>query len=681
QITTSATHTGTAALNAALTTGHTVVDGDFSATWTTDAWVGTQFSSLVAADTAVYDTNNTLIASGPAQVLVANGESGIALALGDTLTYTVSGSGSASFYAPALSTLGVGNNWSDYTSEIHSNNPYGIGLQGADVIIDGQILDGEDMVLVITGTATLQGQGQTLAPNFTNEVTIEATDAAVQFGPAAVLTGTLPTNPANGFALPGYSGPLTIQPHTIALDLVELSGQANRDLAIALDPITSTLTPLESATFQANILSSQADVYTTTVSAPAGWNVMLDNSGLITATPPLGAQPGDYPILVAAQSAASSNLLWATAVHTATITPHEGIALTVAPDLLTTVPWAQTDFAFPGDDDINNGQPQVSGAAFIATITNTSSAAHIFDVQIQPNGFSSDWIILGGAGRTDSTQVALPPGGSGQLGVYISPVGLAALPAEGTQYPFDVVATAVDNAALTQSDNETFIMPAVQFAYVAAQPELIYSAPGASTSFDVTVTNVGNSTADFPLTVEMPLPGWAIIDGWTVPTLAPAEASTQPITITTPSGELGQVYVVAAGSQSGPYRPTAYVGVEMVSAEALPIYKIATRVAGPCAIGDNQVSLPAALQFLALSLTDLKQSCQAGACAPDLRDRVISGALASATHTAELSPLVTSDELLEQIVVYMAAHSDSVTLNSDMSAIGSAIVQLEGEVC
>jgi len=226
----------------------------------------------------------------------------------------------------------------------------------------------------------------------------------VQFGPAAVLSGTLPANPVNGFALPGYNGPLTIRQHTIALDLVELNGQAARDLALALAPITSTLTPVESATFQANILSNQDDVYTTTVSAPAGWDVTIDSSGLITAAPPSGAQPGDYPILVAAQSVNVAEPLWATAIHTATITAYEGLALTVAPDLLTTVPWAQTGFAFPGGDDINNGQPQVSGAAFIATISNTSSAAHTFDIQIVPNSFPTEWIgciqNLGGKHKT-----------------------------------------------------------------------------------------------------------------------------------------------------------------------------------------------------------------------------------------------------------------------------------------
>ncbi|MCP4424099.1 MAG: hypothetical protein GY803_06385, partial [Chloroflexi bacterium] len=128
-------------------------------------------------------------------------------------------------------------------------------------------------------------------------------------------------------------------------------------------------------------------------------------------------------------------------------------------------------------------------------------------------------------------------------------------------------------------------------------------------------------------------------------------------------------------------RPTAYVGVEMVSAEALPVYKTATQVAGPCAIGDNQVSLPAALQFLALSLTDLKQSCQTSSCALDLRDRVVSGALATAGHAAELSPLITADELLEQIAAGMTAHSDYAALNGDMSGIGNAVIQLESEAC
>lgn len=75
QITVTAAHTGTLPLDAALTTGYTILDGDFSAVWTTDAWVGTQFSLLSALDTAVYDETDTLIASGPAQVIPENGES------------------------------------------------------------------------------------------------------------------------------------------------------------------------------------------------------------------------------------------------------------------------------------------------------------------------------------------------------------------------------------------------------------------------------------------------------------------------------------------------------------------------------------------------------------------------------------------------------------------------------
>lgn len=381
QIAVTAVHTTTSPLDASLTTGHTTIVGDFSAVWTTDAWVGTQFSVLSALDTAVYDETNTLIARGQAQVLPENGESAVALAMGDVLTYTVSGNGSAAFYAPALSTLGVGGAWNDYTAVIHANSPYGIGLQGADVIVNGQIYSG-NLVLVVTGTTTLQGQGQTLVPNFTNQVVISATNAAVQMGPAAVLTGTLPGSVVNGFALPDYTGQLAVSQHTAELDQVTFSGIAARDLSLTLDPSTSSVTPVESASFQAVIASNADDVYDVGVFAPAGWNVRINNSGAITAAPPLGAQPGDYALQVTAQSAAGESLA-ATAVHTVTVTAYEGMDLSVAPDPLTTVPWGQSAYAFDSNDGINNGRPQIprviihSPKRLTGTITKCGACPHV----------------------------------------------------------------------------------------------------------------------------------------------------------------------------------------------------------------------------------------------------------------------------------------------------------------
>lgn len=642
--------------------------------------MGTQFSVLSALDAAVYDETDTLIARGPAQVIPENGGSAVALAMGDILTYTVSGNGSAAFYAPALSTLGVGGVWNDYTAVIQANSPYGIGLQGADVIVNGQIYSG-DLVLVITGTTTLQGRGQTLVPNFAHQVVISATNAAVQMGPAALLTGTLPSSVVNGFALPDYTGQLTVSQHTTEFDQITFDGLAARDLSLTLDPSTSSVTPVESASFQAVIASNADDVYDVGVSAPAGWNVYIENSGLITATPPLGAQPGDYALQVTAQSAAAGEPLAATAVHTVTVTAYEGMALSVAPDPLTTVPWGQSAYAFDSDDGINNGRPQIPGAAFIATITNTSSVAHTLDVQVTPSGFSADWILLGGTGRANSAQVSLSPGGVGQLGVYISPVGLATLPAEGTSYPFNVTATAVANPGLSETDNETFIMPAVQFAYVAVQPELIYSAPGISGAFAATVTNVGNSVETFPLSIDFPPSDWAVAAGWNAAALSPGEASTQMITITTPTGELGQTYAVGVRTLSGVYRPTVYVDVELVSPAALPIYEAVNSTRDLCAVTDHEIALPAALEALALSVTELDDSCQAGICALDLRDRVVADLRDVADYTQLAHWTSTTAVSLRQLAASMETHTDQAAISSDIVAVGDQITQLETEFC
>jgi hypothetical protein len=57
--------------------------------------------------------------------------------------------------------LGVGGNWLTYTAQVNSAAPYGVGLRGAIVSVDGQEYTGT-LALVTTGTLILQGYGQTL---------------------------------------------------------------------------------------------------------------------------------------------------------------------------------------------------------------------------------------------------------------------------------------------------------------------------------------------------------------------------------------------------------------------------------------------------------------------------------------------------------------------------------------
>jgi phosphatidylserine/phosphatidylglycerophosphate/cardiolipin synthase-like enzyme len=469
-VTATATH-ATAPIAASLTTSHTVFGGNLDATWATDAWAEAQFTSLSVPWAQVYDEHNTLLAAGAVQASPVVGEgsppsqggagggSAIAIALGDLLTYTIAGTGFAATYAPAVEGLGVGGHWLTYTAQVESADPaaaYDVRLLNAAVTVDGSLLAGStppsqggagggSLTLVTSDTVRLAGRGRTLVPNFAERVAIQATDADVQISDPATQR----------ISLSGYSGPITITEHTTDLDLVELDGPAARDLSLETVPASSSIAPVETASFQTEIRSNADDVYEVTVVPPLGWQAQVDATGLVTITPALDAEPGAYQVHLVAQSTsppsqggAGGASIWATAVHEVTILPWQGMELSVAPDPFTTVPMGPASppqaGGTGGGASINNGQTQVPGAAFIATITNTSSAAHTFDVEVVPDGFSAEWIVLGGAGRSPTTTVRLSAGSSGNLGVYVSPLDLdvlneVAIPTQARAFILDTV--------------------------------------------------------------------------------------------------------------------------------------------------------------------------------------------------------------------------------------------------
>ncbi len=596
QVSTNATH-GDAPLSASLAASHAILYGGIKAVWTTDAWTSAQFTTLSIPRAQLYDEQDTLIATGLIQARSANGRSAVALALGDTLTYTIVGTGTTSFYAPALSGLGVGGNWLTYTAQISSETLYGVGLQGAIVSVDGQEYTGT-LVLVTTDTLALQGQGHTLTPNFSDRATVQVSDSAVHIGSASLLAGSLPYGVADGFALSGYTGTLTITEHTPDLNLVELEGTFARDLALTLNPPTSSITPLEVSVFQPEIHSNQDDTYTVTVVPPLGWQAQIDFSGQITITPPLDAQPGDYSVRVSAQSVNSASLLFSTAVHTVSIASCSGMQLAVAPDPLTTVPWGAI-LPDSSTATVNNGQAQVPGAAYIATITNTSSVSHTFTVQVAPDNFSSDWIMLGGAGRSHTTTLTLPAGGVGRLGIYVSPASLETLPLAGTEYSFSVQATVTDDPALSESVPAIFTMPAVSFNYLQANPLLVYASPNIPTSFDVCLTNVGNVSDTFEVILATPAITWMAHAPYSV-TLDIGAADERAVVFSPVGAALGDEEIIRIQSPApgSPYVQTKYVGVRVVGPCAFEVSQ-ATRVAE--LLSDTQ--LAAALENLTFQLS------------------------------------------------------------------------------
>jgi PKD repeat protein/uncharacterized membrane protein len=684
-------------LSASLVVSHTILSGTLSAKWNTNSWVGAQFTSLSIPQAQVYDENNALLATGAVQARPASppvgtgGVSGgpaVALALGDSLTYDIQGQGSASFYAPATNGLGVGGNWSTYTAHMQSTGQYGIGLRDAIVTVNGQEYTGT-LVLVTSDPVTLTGSGHTLTPNFTQHVVIQAQDTQLLVGPSigasTANVGSTPLDTAHGFALSGYTGPITITEETADTDRIELNGPVARDLTLAVDPTTSQVIAGQPTTFTAHINSNTAGLYVVVVEPFRDWSMAVDAQGTISVTPSLGTLPGDYPIRVGA-AAADDTTLFATAVHTVTVLPHEGMELDVNPDVLTTVPWGPVATG----EGVNDGRAQISGVAFTVDITNTSSSAHTFALEVVPSTFAADWIIFG-TRRAPTATLTLPAGGVGQLGLYFQPPcdessTSCDLPSAGSIHPFTVNAVAIDTGSLSANDADQFTVPALAFSYLTAEPTRLYSSPGLMTTFDLGLRNVGNTSGAFTLTLTLPITTWSATLPTSQATLAGGEVLTQTITLNTLTGDLGKDYRVSASAPSGPYAPTASVIVHLSSPEVRDIYQAAQDVDGLCV---KNVSLQAALHYLGQALEELQAACQystelAGpgqaTCSTDLRDRVVSGALAVANHSTSVSPIITADETLHSIAQELKTQTNWSSIQASVGDLRTAVNDLRTQV-
>lgn len=579
--------------------------------------------------------------------------------------------GSQSYYASALSGLGAGNNWISYTLSLTSTAPYTLTIEDAIVTVNNTDTYTGSFTIVTSEPTTIQGSGHTAAPNFADSVSIQAQDSQLTLGPAtgSILVGGQPLDASNGLALAGYTGPITITEATTMTDQVELNGNADF-FTLHLSPNSSITDPNTAVTFQTVIDANFDDTYTTTVEAPVGWDVQLSATGVVTAAPPLGATPGDYAILVTAQSSQYPDL-FVSAIHTVSTTDFEGMQMAVAEDPLITVPVGPlAPNSIPGDT--NTGQMQLTGAAYTIDITNTSTVSHTFDINV--SGLPAGWLILSGAEGDTATSVTLPAGDVGQIGLYISPT--LPLPAVGSEFPFNVTATAVANPMLSQSNTAVFTMPAVPFNYITAAPPLTTAAPGTTATLSISLSNVGNAPGSFPVAAAPPDTGWIVSNLHSPLSLLEGETANQTIQLTIPpDADVGRLYTLRLDSPAPgtAYTQTTYAAVQVVTTQALPIYQTAAKAIPLFPSGH---SLTAALQRLALDVDDLTQSCQAGTCDLVLRNRVAASTQQVAVAAAPELPGAAAIATLQQLHTDIAGHSDTAVLLTDLEALAAAITEL-----
>ncbi|MFO7680400.1 MAG: transglutaminase domain-containing protein, partial [Chloroflexota bacterium] len=664
-LTQSATLAGSA-VNANTTTGMVAVTGSAHHTWTTAGQNSFAFHSLSVGSADVYQ-NGSLAASGPVTAVPAPNTT--AHAQTDTAGLVLSGSadGTLTLFAPNPTLVG-GSQFESYSFNLNAPGSYTLALDGAVVTVNGTTFSGS-LEIVSSTPAQLTGSGATAAPNFaTNAAFTPDSGGFIAADANGVLSvGGSAVSAANGFALGDVSASGSVTPNG-ADNVFAFNGSADF-FALDLDSSASTMPADSAASFDADIVANFSDSYTLTVHAPPGWDVTATSAGLVTAQPPVGAAAGVYTLVVTAQSETYPDL-FAAAAHEVTLTAVHGVSVTVQPDPVFTIPWG------PAYDVINFdtavGRLQIPNAAFTAAIQNTSSSARIFDVDV--SGLPFGWTIFGGEAGSDSLQLPLEAGETVQLGLYISPT--TSLPPVGNSYPFNVTATALDDGAVTAVSAETFTMPAVAYPAVTVNPANLYAAANSSSAFDVTVTNIGNTSGSFELVSTVPVNDWSLTNLQSSLFLSPGQSDTRSVTVTVSTGDPGVDYPVSIGAAAPtlPYTPTTAVNVYLVSALTQPIYQAAS-----CTLGS--AALEAAIVSLAGAAGQLAESCSSGNCNLGQRDAVVAALRSVVAYARTASPLVTQHTALNDIADDLAAHTADADIEADLDALTLAVTDLGAELC
>lgn len=658
-------------INATLSTASASLLGGLDGSWNAGGNHAFSFASLSASNGTVSEPGGPALGSGAisATAVISN-----AAALSTSiapLAVQTNGDGGIGLYAAAASGLAAGAQWTDYSAQLSSAQPFTLRLWDALVLAGSDTFSGT-LDLALTVPAQVEGTGRGVAPAFPASAAFTLTDGGVMVGPAtgSLTVGGSAASAPNGFALGAFTGTASAT-DAGSSDTLALNGSGTF-FALSLSPASATIAPVASTSFASTISANASDTYTMTVFAPAGWSAAVNSAGQVTATPPPGATPGTYQLLVTAQSHAHPDL-FASAIHAVTTTAYQNVTVDVASDPRWTVSWgiALHDDGLGGT---NTGQVQLPNAAFTIDVVNPSTTSHEFTVAV--TGLPAGWAILDGQAGASSATITLPAGGSSQMGLAVRPTGNL-LPI-GSTYPFVVTVTDNDGAGLSASDNDLFTMPSIPFNYLTAQPAALYGAANSSLTFDVLLHNVGNAAASFALTAQMPAGDWSLSGLSSPVALAAGETDRQTVTLTVGAGNLGDTFPVRLAS---PATGTIYTQRLLVPVRIVgPGVDAAFDGADAAQVCDAGGATAAAMQTLALALANLEGSCVDGTCDLRLRDAAVEAAQSIADYAGLHYPLADLTDL-NTAAAALAGHSTAVDITADIAALGDALAQLGLAVC
>ena len=554
--------------------------GQLTGSWSGAGVSGFRVQSLGAAGAVVTNGSGATVGSG-AVSLAPTGP--LAAAVAGNNQYSVTGSGSLTFYGPAAASLGVSGNWDNYSASVTGN--VSITLTTDALILNGTRLPAGTYTITASA-ATLGGSGPSTSPAFSGSASVSVTNGTVALGrgTGGLTIGGNPLDPTNGVALTGYTGTLTVAAVAGDLDSVTLTGTAADVMTTSANLTTVTADQNTPATFPVNLRTSFADTYTLTAQTPPGWTVTVNTAGVVTVTPAPGLQTGSYPVRVIARSKTNPDLVAQTTVNVTVTATLPGITLAVTPDALLTVPF--------------NGAQVPS--AFQATLRNLGPAADTFTLTF-PNPPAGFTILNSGPA------VTVPAGETGILGIYLQPSG-SQLPAPGTVITFTVTATSTTNPAITDTKTVTFTMPEVHGVTFTAAPSAVATTPGSPTTTTLTLTAVGNVADSIALTATLP----SGLSATGLPTgpisLNPGQSTTITIGLTpaaaTPlNSTLAATFTATFGPAASPLTQTLQVPVRVVvpGADAIAGASFAATQLGNADLADR-------LSDLATAMTNLFQT-------------------------------------------------------------------------
>ena len=184
------------------------VAGQLDASWNGDSGGAFVVDALTAVTASVRDASGANVRSGGVAFASAD-LSGTAVAVTGNNAYSITGSGSLSFYGPSESSLGVSGNWDSYSASITGN--VSLTITTDSLAVNGTTLPAGTYTITAP-SATLVRQWADHVPNFSGSASITTTNGTVNLGPGSgnVTVGGSALDPTNGATLTGYTGSIAV---------------------------------------------------------------------------------------------------------------------------------------------------------------------------------------------------------------------------------------------------------------------------------------------------------------------------------------------------------------------------------------------------------------------------------------------------------------------------------------